>query len=193
MISSLFHEARFEDVAAALQRALLLVRLAGRLPAPVADRAAGEPWTAWLESEEAVREAGELTAAHELAREFCFDRLEDLCARATAPSDDVVDSEALLSWLLSARHARPLLRWARRALDSARPVPATGVLAAGLAAFHYPPGEAVAAWCFLRWRRGWQSELRPDARQFLLLSGPALPALRRRVLPQGTPVAAAAR
>lgn len=173
------------DLAADLQRALMLVRLAGPLPQP-RPAADGESWPGWLTGSTARLEATQVAEAHALAAGWKFATLTESIPHSSREArchpGGVVDEEAVIRWIAQTRHPRPIVRWARRLIESGDPVPGTVAVAVALAAFHYPPGEAVSAWFFLRWRSRWQVSPRPEAWEFLAASGSLLPALRKKVL-----------
>jgi hypothetical protein len=93
-----------------------------------------------------------------------------------------IDSRLILDWLASTPHPRPLARWVATARDEGGILPAETVVAVAMAAFSFPRHEAVNLWFYLRWRAGWQKQIWPNPRDFLVASGPVLPALRRRIL-----------
>ena len=187
MPRSSIREANLHDAAAALHRAFVLLRWAGPLPDPARKDETG-PWVAWLGSAVAREEGARVLRAYRLALRHRFD---EIGARVPVPGapPPPVGGRGLLEWLLTARHARALHRWCREQLDDDDDPCAATVTGVALAAFHFPPVEALGAWFLLRWRLGWQDEAWPDEMRFLLVSGVSLPTLKRRLLAAGAPVA----
>ncbi|MFM7180596.1 MAG: hypothetical protein ACKO2G_03910 [Verrucomicrobiales bacterium] len=164
-----------------LHRAHLIFRVAGRLPepAPLANRS---PWMFWLNGAEAREQGQRVATAHQLASRGHFLELANATSDVPTTADAPIDVGLLLDWLASTPHPRPLARWVSRVRDAGELRPAETVVAVALAAFSFPRQEAVNFWFYLCWRAGWQKEIWPDPRDFLVASGPVLPALRRRIL-----------
>jgi hypothetical protein len=172
-----------EDAAASLHQAFVLLRWAGPLPAP---RPAELAWLAWLGGDEATREGLAVLEAQRLAASRRFDRLVPAKPPGRLALPEPVCAAGLVDWLLSARHPRALLRWCARVREA--PPAAPTMVGVALAAFSFSPDEALQSWFLLRWRLGWQREAWPDPAAFLAASGPALPALCRRLAMAAAPV-----
>lgn len=176
--------ATFPDLTAAaesLHRAHLILRVAGRLPEPTTARNR-LPWMFWLNSDEARAEGQRVASAHRLAARGHFQEIATLEPQALSDPPAPVNHGLLLEWLASTPHARPLARWVNEAREGRIPASAENIVAVSLAAFSFPRHEAVNFWFYLRWRAAWQTQTWPDPRDFLVASGPVLPALRRRIL-----------
>lgn len=171
------------DLAAAdsLQRAHVILRVAGPLPDPQApaDRL---PWMVWLNGESARREGRRVATAHRLATRSHYREIPAMDKVDTAETVPAVDRSLLLAWLAATPHPRPLARWVAMARDGRLQPADETVVAVAMAAFSFPRHEAVNFWFYLRWRAGWQTQTWPNPRDFLVISGPVLPALRRRIL-----------
>lgn len=165
-----------------LHRAHLIFRVAGPLPEP-APSELRPPWMFWLNGQDARAQGQKVAGAHQLASRGQFLELNKLHLDSSASPDEPIDSGLLLDWLATTPHPRPLARWVDHA-RAAGPgqLPAETVVGVALAAFSFPRHEAVNFWFYLRWRAGWQKQIWPDPRDFLIVSGPVLPALRRRIL-----------
>ena len=167
--------------AESLHRAHLILRVAGPLPEP-APQGNRPPWMFWLNGNEARAEGQRVASAHQLASRSHFLELADLSNEVARGGGATVEAGALLDWLASTPHPRPLARWVSAARKNDGYVPPETIVAVAMAAFSFPRHEAVNFWFYLRWRQGWQTQVWPDPRDFLVASGPILPALRRRIL-----------
>lgn len=167
--------------AESLHRAHLILRVAGPLPepAPLANR---PPWMFWLNGNEARAQGQRVASAHQLASRGHFLELTGLSREVPSGGSAPIDPGRLLDWLASTPHPRPLARWVAAARDGATIPAAETIVAVAMAAFSFPRHEAVNFWFYLRWRAGWQKQIWPNPRDFLVASGPVLPALRRRIL-----------
>ena len=164
-----------------LHRAHQILRVAGPLPEP-SPAASRPPWMFWLNGREAREEGQRVASAHRLASRGHFQELADTAAGGISGRGAPVDDRLVLDWLASTPHPRPLARWVASARVANEPVAAEKLVAVSLAAFSFPRHEAVNFWFYLRWRAGWQTRVWPETREFLVASGPVLPALRRRIL-----------
>lgn len=175
--------------AESLHRAHVILRVAGPLPepAPAANR---PPWMFWLNGNEARAQGQRVASAHHLAARGHFLELSRLTREVHGLPRAPLDAELVLDWLASTPHPRPVARWVAAAREGENSSAAEIVVAVALAAFSYPRHEAVNFWFYLRWREGWQTRTWPNPRDFLVASGPVLPALRRRILRRPAPFAA---
>ena len=165
-----------------LHRAHVLLRLAGPLAEPEPGRGV-LPWMSWLKSAEAEREGRLVATSHRLAAKGAYREIPLASDNGYPSLPHPVKPDALVQWMLSARHPRPLARWCESALESeSTPVAPAVVVAVAMSAFHFPRHEAISVWFYLRWRAAWQSEVWPGPRDFLVASGRVLPLVRRRLL-----------
>ena len=176
-----FLPADLTAAAESLHRAHLILRVAGPLPEP-APSELRPPWMFWLNGGDARAQGQRVASAHQLASRGHFIELGGLARDCTPARGEPIDSRLLLEWLATTPHPRPLARWVATMRESAVPLPAEMVVGVALAAFSFPRHEAVNFWFYLQWRAGWQKQTWPNPRDFLVASGPVLPALRRRIL-----------
>lgn len=146
----------------------------------------------WLGGESAREEGRRVATAHRLAARGHFQEIPAHETRENRPAFPVVDRQRLLAWMAATPHPRPLARWVRMAGDGHVDPPDEALVGVALAAFSFPRHEAVNFWFYLRWRAGWQNQTWPNPRDFLVISGPVLPALRRRILRKPARFSAAA-
>jgi hypothetical protein len=136
----------------------------------------------WLNGKEARAQGQHVASAHQFASRGHFLELSGMTRDTPVEPDEPVDTALLLDWLATTPHPRPLARWVDAARSDGSALPAPTVVGVVMAAFSFPRHEAVNFWFYLCWRVAWQKQLWPNPRDFLVASGPVLPALRRRIL-----------